>query len=269
MQYLHSPKSVGQAKPQRQLQDPWIQITKPNPRAALRLFCFPYAGGAAPIYRGWPELMPSSVEICAVQPPGRERRLHEKPFSNLLQMVEAAGPALQPYLDRPFAFFGHSMGAWISFELIRYLRRENLPKPLRLFASGCPAPHITNRSAITHNLPDEEFLKELRQLKGTPKEALDHPGLMELMLPLLRADFSVTGTYAFADGEPLDIPITVFGGTEDDHITQFDLEAWRRHTARAFSLHMFPGDHFFIHSAQPELLKILSCEVDRLTFKHR
>jgi medium-chain acyl-[acyl-carrier-protein] hydrolase len=263
MQVLHSPRRTIQPRPIRQ-QDPWVQITRPNPRAALRLFCFPYAGGAAPIYRSWPESLPESVEICAVQPPGRERRLHEKPFSNLLAMVDAAGPALRPYFDRPFAFFGHSMGAWISFELIRYLRRENLPQPMRLFASGCPAPHITNRSAITYNLPQEEFLRELRQLKGTPNEAFEDPSLMELMLPLLRADFAVTGTYIFAEGKPLDIPITVFGGIEDDHITQPDLEAWQRHTSRAFSLQMFAGDHFFIHSAQSELLNILSREVDQL-----
>jgi len=269
MQILQSHMNVVQPKPARAAQDPWVQITKPNPRAKLRLFCFPYAGGAAPIYRSWPESLPASIEVCAVQPPGRERRLHETPFSNLLAMVEATGPALRPYMDRPFAFFGHSMGAWISFELSRYLRRQNLPKPLHLFASGCPAPHIKNRSAITHNLPHEEFLKELRQLKGTPKEALDDPDLMELMLPLLRADFSVTGTYAFAESEPLDIPITVFGGTEDDHITQFDLEAWRRHTARAFALHTFPGDHFFLHSAQFELLSVLYREVDELVYKIR
>jgi medium-chain acyl-[acyl-carrier-protein] hydrolase len=269
MQYLRSQMNVGQPHRARPTQDPWIQITRPNPRAALRLFCFPYAGGAAAIYRAWPQLLPADVEICAVQPPGRERRLHEKPFTNLLTLVEAAGPALLPYMDRPFAFFGHSMGAWISFELSRYLRRKNQPKPLRLFASGCPAPHIKNRSAITHNLPDDEFIKELRHLKGTPKEALDHPGLMELMLPLLRADFSVTGTYAFAEDEPLDIPITVFGGTEDDHITQPDLEAWRNHTARAFALHLLPGDHFFIHTAQDKLINLLSREVDQLAQRYR
>jgi medium-chain acyl-[acyl-carrier-protein] hydrolase len=261
MQYLHSQINLGQPKPVRPAQDPWVQITKPNPRAALRLFCFPYAGGAAPIYRGWPELLPSFVEVCAVQPPGRERRLHEKAFSNLLALVEAAGPALRPYMDRPFAFFGHSMGAWISFELSRYLRRENLTQPLHLFASGCPAPHIKNRSAITHNLPDQEFLKELQHLKGTPKEALDHPDLMELMLPLLRADFSVTGTYEFSESDPLDVPITVFGGRADDHITQSDLEAWRSHTTGSCVLHMFPGDHFFLHTVQSELLRVLSREL--------
>ena len=269
MQYLYSQTNVIRSRPARQTQDPWVQITKPNPNAAIRLFCFPYAGGAAPIYRGWPELLPSFIEICAVQPPGRERRLHETPFTNLLAMVEATGVALLPYMNRPFAFFGHSMGAWISFELTRYLRRRNLPKPIHIFASGCPAPHIKNRSAITHNLPQEEFIKELRQLKGTPKEAFDHPGLMELMLPLLRADFSVTGTYEFSDDEPLDVPVTVFGGTEDDHITQPDLEAWRTHTTGAFALQMFPGDHFFIHSAQSELLKALSHEVDQLAYSNR
>jgi len=248
-------------------QNPWIQIPKPNPRAEVRLFCFPYAGGAAPIYRNWPDSLPTSVEICAVQPPGRERRMHEEPFTDLLALVEAAGPALLPYMDRPFAFFGHSMGAWIGFELARYLRRENQPKPLRLFASGCPAPHIRSRSAIAHNLPEEEFLKELRHLKGTPKEALEHPGLMELMLPLLRADFCVTGTYIHSDGQPLDVPITVFGGLQDDRIGKPDLEAWRAHTAQNFALRFFTGDHFFLHTAHAQLLSALSRELNQLTRK--
>jgi surfactin synthase thioesterase subunit len=196
-----------------------------------------------------------------VQPPGRERRLHEKPFTDLLALIEVAGPALSPYMDRPFAFFGHSMGGWIAFELVRYLRREKLPKPRHLFASGCPAPHIRNWSTISENLSDEEFVEQLKQLKGTPREVLDRPELMELMLPLLRADFSLTGTYKFTGGEPLDTPITVFGGRQDDQISQAGLEAWRSHTNQDFAFHVFPGDHFFLHRHR-ELLRVLSRAVE-------
>ncbi|MCA1591775.1 MAG: putative thioesterase [Acidobacteria bacterium] len=252
-----------------QTQTPWIQFPKPNPSARLRLFCFPYAGGAANVYRTWPGSLPASIEICAVQPPGRERRLHEEPFTSLLALVQAAAPALLPYMDRPFAFFGHSMGAWIGFELACYLRRENLQQPLHLFASGSPAPQIPSRTSDTYNLPEQEFLNELRRLNGTPREVLEHPELMELMLPLLRADFSVTGTYAFSDDDPLDMPITVFGGLQDEDISQSSLEAWRQQTNRAFALQMFPGDHFFLHTAQPQLLNVLCRELEQFTGKER
>jgi medium-chain acyl-[acyl-carrier-protein] hydrolase len=170
-------------------------------------------------------------------------------------------------MDRPFAFFGHSMGALIGFELARYLRRENLQKPLHLFVSGCPAPQIRDRSVLTYDLPEQEFLRELRRLNGTPREVLEHPGLMELILPLLRADFCVTGTYTFSDGDPLDTPITVFGGQQDEDAGQSSLEAWRQQTARAFALQVFPGDHFFLHTAQHQLLSVLGRELDQLASK--
>lgn len=239
----------------------WLSYYKPNPRSDIRLFCFPYAGGSAVIYRAWADHLPKNIEICPVQLPGRGTRLREQPFTRLMPMVEALAPALLPYLDRPFAFFGHSMGAAIAFELARHLRQHYWREPEHLFVSGRNAPQIPDPKPFTYNLPDAEFVEEVRRLNGTPKEVLEHPELMQLMLPLLRADFAVVQTYAHAVCEPLSSPITAFGGLLDHEVKREYLEAWRKQTAARFSLRMFPGDHFFLQTSQELVLKALSQEL--------
>jgi medium-chain acyl-[acyl-carrier-protein] hydrolase len=242
----------------------WFTTPQPNPRAQLRLFCFPYAGGTAQIYREWPAGLPSFVEVCAVQLPGRGARLGEPALTNLLAVVEAAAPSLQPYFDRPFAFFGHSMGAIIAFELARHLRSTRAIEPTRLFVSGHGAPQIPSEHGQTYQLPDAEFVESLRRLNGTPEEVLSHPELLELMLPLLRADFEAIETYAYTEGEPLNCPITAFGGLQDLEVSRQEIEGWRAQTSSRFMLRMLPGDHFFIHSAQRLLLQTLSRELHEL-----
>lgn len=172
-------------------------------------------------------------------------------------MVVAIAEAIKPYLDRPYAFFGHSMGAMISLDLARLLRSEQVqPPPLHLFVSGRRAPQLPATSRHTYDLPEAEFIEELRRLNGTPREVLEHPELMQLMIPLLRADFSVCQTYEYAPEPPLSCPITVFGGVEDETGRE-QLEAWREQTTSTFTLRMFPGDHFFIHEAQPQILQTI------------
>jgi medium-chain acyl-[acyl-carrier-protein] hydrolase len=240
---------------------PWLACHRPNPRAALRLFCFPYAGGGAPIYRNWVERLPPEVEVCPVQLPGRGGRLREKPFSRMAPLAEALAAELRAYLDKPFAFFGHSMGAIIGFEVARVLRREGAPRPRYLFASGRAAPQIPRPDPPTYELPEAEFIEELRRLNGTPAEVLEHPELMQVMLPLVRADFELIQTYDYTPGPPLDCPISAAGGLEDEGVSREQLEAWREQTAASFTLRMYPGDHFFIHSAQPQLLRMLAQEL--------
>lgn len=242
----------------------WIGCPKPNPLAQMRLFCFPYAGGTATIYRNWPDLIVGSVEVCVIHLPGRAGRLQEPPFTRLLSLVPEIAPAIRPFLDKPYAFFGHSMGALISFELARQLRNDRAPAPVQLFLSGRSAPHLPDVDPRTFDLPETEFIDELRRLNGTPKEVLEHPELMHLMIPLLRADFSVCQTYEYEPGPPLDTPLTVFGGLQDYEVPREHLEGWRQHTNSAFKLRMLPGDHFFLNSQQPLLLKTLSQELSAL-----
>ena len=239
--------------------DRWISFRKPDPKAQLRLFCFPYAGAGALIFRNWTDGLPREVEVCPIQLPGRGTRLAEPPFTKLSCLIEALARALVPLLDKPFAFFGHSLGALIAFELARQIRRQYGVHPVRLFASAGRAPQIPHRAPPIHTLPDNEFLAELRRLNGTPRELLDHKELMAVMLPILRADFALYETYLYSNEPPLNCPISVFGGLQDRRVNESDLEAWRSQTSASFSLRMFPGDHFFLK--EPLLLRALSQEL--------
>jgi medium-chain acyl-[acyl-carrier-protein] hydrolase len=241
--------------------DSWIACCKPNPQARLRLFCFPYAGTGASIFRTWSDGLPADVEVCPVQFSGRGTRLMETPFTQLAPLVQALAQALVPLLDKPFAFFGHSLGALVGFELVRQLRRQSGVQPVRLFVSADRAPQIPRRGQLIHALPEGEFLVELRRLNGIPGKVLEDVELMQIMLPVLRADLAVYETYVYATEPPLNCPISTFGGLQDHRVGRGDLEAWRDQTSGSFSLRMFPGDHFFLNTTQPLLLQALSQEL--------
>ena len=243
----------------------WITCLKPNPQANLRLFCFPYAGGSTTSFRNWPAQLPSTVEVCCIELPGRGRRLNEAPFTQLAPLVEQISESLLPYLDKPFAFFGHSMGGLTSFEVARSLRQGGIRTPDHLFISGRRAPQIPNSEPPIHTLPEAEFIKKLRRLNGTPEAVLANQELMQLLLPALKADFAVLETYTYRPEASLTCPIMVFGGSQDPDVSCEMLEAWREQTRAAFSLQMFLGDHFFIHTAQSRLLQSLSQALDRIT----
>ncbi len=243
---------------------PWIAYARPNPRARLRLFCFPYAGGGASIYRTWAGELPPEVDVCPIQLPGREGRLRQPPLTNMTPMIEQMMPALLPYLNMPFAFFGHSMGGITCFELARTLQRQHGLTPTGLFVSGHRAPEVPDRSQHLHGLPNDEFVEELRRFNGTPEMVLQHAELMQLMLPVLRADFTLVETYAYAPSEPLTCPLTAFGGLKDDETTREDLEPWRNYTQGSFTLRMFPGGHFFIHESREQVLRTLAQDLQQL-----
>lgn len=241
---------------------PWLSCARPNKNANWRVFCFPYAGGGDHVYRNWVDQLPDTVEMYSVQLPGRGSRLLEKPFTSLVELSKSLAVAIPSYFDRPFIFFGHSMGAMVSFELARQLRRGGL-EPMHIFASGCHAPQIPD-SNVLHDLPESELIKELHRLNGTPKEVLENSELLSIILPALRADCMMTETYVYRSEPPLNCPITVFGGLGDPLVKREELEAWREQTSSSFSLRMLQGDHFFLHSSQPVLLSILSKELHQL-----
>ncbi len=174
-------------------------------------------------------------------------------------LVRAAVQGLLPYLDRPFALFGHSMGALVSFELARELRKGQGLVPYHLFVSARSAPQLPSQDPPIHNLSDQALVEELRRLNGTPLVLLEDWELLRLLLPIARADFALCETYNHNPNEsPLDCPITAFGGLADRKVRLDALEAWRSQTSMFFSLQMFPGDHFFIHGARPLLLSAVS-----------
>ena len=236
----------------------WVVGFKEKPDTRIRLFCFPYAGGNAASYRSWQDALPTSVQVLPVQLPGRGERLSEPAFKHLPEMIQVLGPALLPYFNQPFVFFGHSMGALIVMELSRWLRRTGNPMPEQLFISGRRAPQLPSEELPSFDLTEPEFIERLRELNGTPPEVLDHPELMQLMIPLLRADFSVCETYQYQVEQPFNCPVTVFGGLEDVEIPREKLKPWHEHTTASFSLHMFPGNHFFIHAAQRDVIRLIT-----------
>ena len=253
----HAPASTSRpARP-----SPWVVIPRPTPNARLRLFCFPFAGGSASVFAPWGRHMPPEVELVAVQLPGRESRLGETPYSDMVALTQTLGTELAPFMDRPFALFGHSNGALMAFELARLLRRTGRRMPEHLWASGRPAPQLQLTDPPLHALPEPEFLEGLRRFNGTPEEVLRNPEIMELIAPMLRADFSLGETYGYTPEPPLAVPISAYGGERDDEVPPEQVEAWREQTSAAFELRMFPGDHFFLIGDQAKVLAALNAEL--------
>jgi medium-chain acyl-[acyl-carrier-protein] hydrolase len=243
---------------------PWVPGFRASPATRLRLFCFPYSGGGASVFAQWRDGLVPGVEVCPVELPGRGRRMPEAAITRMEPLVEAAAAGLRPLLDRPFAFFGHSMGALLSFELARRLRADHGLAPEHLFVSAHVAPQTAAREEMIHSLPEPELVARLQSLNGTPPEVLDNPELRSLLLPVLRADFSICDHYRLVPGEPLDCGITAFGGLQDLEVPRADLDAWREQTTGPFALRMFPGDHFFLNTARPTLLWAIASELTRV-----
>jgi medium-chain acyl-[acyl-carrier-protein] hydrolase len=235
----------------------WLAFEPLRRDAQLRLFCFPYAGGSSLIFRNWERSFPTAIDVCPVQLPGRGSRMLEPAFTKLGDLVTELTKGLLAYLDRPFAFFGHSMGALIGFELARRLRAQHGLMPSHLFASGRYAPQIEASHRITYNLPEDELLAELRRLNGSPDEVLEHPELMQLLLPIIRADFQLVQTYDYQPELPLSCGITALGGLKDPDVSREHLDAWREQTTGTFAIRMFLGDHFFLQTAQSTLLRMI------------
>jgi len=223
----------------------------------MRLFCIPYAGGGAQIYRAFSKSLPIDVEVCAVQLPGREKRFLERALDNVDAIVDQLAPVIGAEVDLPYAIFGHSLGALVGFELVRRLRSEGRPPPVRLFTSGHRAPHLPDPDPPIHHLPDAEFIEELRELNGTPQAVLESPELLELVLPTLRADFAAAETYDYRSEAPLCCSITALGGTSDDKVSPEALQGWKEHTSGDFEFHLLEGDHFFIHQRHEDVMRIL------------
>lgn len=243
----------------------WVVPLRPTEAARIPIFCFPYAGVGASAYRSWPGGLPSTVDVMAVQPPGREGRWAEPPFRSVDTLVAAAAHALLAHLTRPFVFFGHSLGALICFEVARYLRRHTNLQPLHLFVSGHRAPQLPNRYPAIRALPDRDFIERIRDAyDGIPRAVLDSQELLNLLLPCLRADFTAYETYQFREEAPLGCSMTAFGGIGDVRVTERDVRAWRAQTQGRFRFQMFDGGHFFVHDRHDEVLNSIVQELSGL-----
>ena len=241
----------------------WVTTPRPNERATLRAFVFPYAGSGATAFRTWLDHIPDSVELCPVQLPGRETRLREAPLSSVFSLAEPLADAIATNLDKPFAFIGHSMGALIAFELARELRRRSAQAPLHLFVSGRVAPHVSLERRLFHNRAEPDLISGLLEMGGTPREVLENQEMMKLLIPIIRADFQLNETYVCPHEPPLDCPISAFAGARDTEVRREQLEAWRIHTTGYFQSEMFPGGHFFLREGT-QFLERVSRDLDRI-----
>jgi medium-chain acyl-[acyl-carrier-protein] hydrolase len=237
--------------------NPWIIRPRPNPRATLHLVCFPYAGAGASTFRTWPDRLADHVEVLAVELPGRESRFKEPPFDQLGPLVAAVTDALASELPGPFAIYGHSMGALLGFSVVHELRRRSRREPVHLFVSGRRAPQLPDALPM-HQLSRRDLLDRLRLLGGVPDAVLRNTELMDIFLPILRADIAVSEAKTVVPDAPLGCPITALGGVADPRASLDELQAWSSQTTAAFDCEMFPGGHFFIHTASGPVLDLLS-----------
>jgi len=224
----------------------------PRADAPIRLFCFPFAGGGASIYREWGADLPG-VEVIAVQPPGRENRYGEQPYTNLRALTADLAPAIEPLLDRPAVFFGHSMGGSIAYQLASDLQARG-QAPRHLILSARPAPHVPPGRGPMHTLSDAAFKTELRKLAGTPAAVLENDELMEFLLPTLRADFELCDTYVCPREAVIDVPMTLFYGELDETAGLQSVAPWSEYTIGSVAVQPFPGNHFFVQTQKAAVL---------------
>ncbi|WP_272458599.1 thioesterase II family protein [Polyangium jinanense] len=234
----------------------WFWRPRPVALPRARLFCFPYAGANAMVFRTWVAELPPDVELVAAQLPGRGPRIREAPLTRLEPLVEALGQALAPGRI-PFVMFGHSMGGLVAFALCHWLRARGYRAPMHLFISGRRAAQCPDSDPPTGELTDDYILSCIRRHGGTPASVLGEPELMELVLPVFRADLELLRSYRHVPTEPLDAPLTALGGMKDDTVQPAQLEGWREHTKGPFALRIFEGDHFFLHSSEAAVLRVV------------
>jgi medium-chain acyl-[acyl-carrier-protein] hydrolase len=246
-----------------QAADAWLTFPKPNAAARLRLYCFHYAGGGAHAFRSWTKHLPDSIEVCAVQLPGRGARMWESPFTNYGTLLPTLAEIILPTLTKPFALLGHSMGAMIAFEMARQIRRAGTRQPVHLFVSGRGGPRARDLEVNLSELPEDDLIAELIRYEGAPKELLENRDLMHLLLPTIRADFKICETYDYVADEPLECPVSAFGGLADFEVSRARLEEWRAETRGGFTLRMLPGGHFYLQSAEQTVLRFITDDLRR------
>jgi medium-chain acyl-[acyl-carrier-protein] hydrolase len=244
----------------------WFVCTQSNPNSETRLFIFPYAGGSPPAFWKWATEFPDNIEAWITHYPGRGSRFNEPPIRRIDILVERLYQAIRPFLNKPFVFFGYSLGGLIAFELTRILQQNDLPQPIILFVSACSAPQHPDPNPLLHTLPDAELLKALEKFNGIPVEVLENRELIELLLPTLRADFETVEKYNYIPKEPLlNCPIIAFGGENDPRVSREYLEAWAVQTRSTFKAKYFPGNHFFINDKRNAIMRSIVDEIMILT----
>jgi medium-chain acyl-[acyl-carrier-protein] hydrolase len=208
-------------------------------------------------FRGWSEGLPLDIEVCPLQPPGREARFTESPCRSMAELVDGITETVAELSSLPFAFFGHSLGAVAAFEVARCLRERGIAGPTHLIVAGHPGPQVPRAQPPTSALSDAAFVARVRELRGLPEHVLSHPELLDVVLPALRADYEIIESYSYAPGEPMDIAIAALAGADDPFAAPAAVETWRTQTTGTFQLEVLPGGHFFVHSERTSVLQLI------------
>jgi medium-chain acyl-[acyl-carrier-protein] hydrolase len=233
-----------------------------RPNARVRLFCFTFAGSSAQIFYGWNEHAPEWLEVSGFELPGHGSRLAESPIDTQDGASVAIADALEPYLDRPYALFGHCLGAAQAYEATRVLRERGKAQPVRLFSSGARGPHLGIPIADVESMEDDEFIEHMHKAYSAPIEFLRHPEMRPLFLPMVRADARMTQNYRYTPGPPVSYPITAVAGETDPDVQMEHLEGWRQHTTADVATRIYSGNHFFFLESAPRLLADFAAELD-------
>jgi medium-chain acyl-[acyl-carrier-protein] hydrolase len=230
----------------------------------IRMFCFPHAGAGGRVFRPWIGTLGPDIAVCPVLLPAREQRWREPAATTMAEVVDPLYRTILAWDERPYALFGHSLGAGIAHALaVRLHQTPGAPQPKHLFVSGRPAPWLRARMPSSTTMSDEEFTVRLKSLDGTPAEILTDPGMLAALLPVLRADFAVSESYRAVDAPRLSIPVTVFGGQADPLAEPDELLAWREATGGPFALKIFPGGHFFLTESPEPILDAVRSALSR------
>lgn len=245
------------------LKSSWILRYSPAPDAPVRLVCLPHAGGSAPFYSGLTKALGLRVDTLAVQYPGRMERRQERPLTRIDELAEGLVAELTPWSDRGMAVFGHSLGALLGFEVARRLEAMGRP-PVALFVSGRGAPS-RHRKEFTVFPDDQTLIAQMRTLGGTDPRVFDNEELVQLALPVMRADYEAVESYQYRLGPPLSCPVIAVNGEDDPKVADGDAEAWSEHTTGAFESHTMPGGHFYLVDRQAEVTEIIADRLARLT----
>ncbi|BBM86750.1 type I polyketide synthase [Candidatus Uabimicrobium amorphum] len=235
-------------------------IEKPK----LRVFCFPYAGGGASLFRTFHETMPEGVEVVPIQYPGRENLIKEPLLKSVDKLVAEIYPDVKEMLDVPCVFLGYSLGALVAFEMVRKLRRENDTLPQELIVAAHRSPHLPDSTVQIHSLPDKEMVDVLRKtITDVPDQLWENEEMLKAYLPMIRADVTVSETYHYVDEEPLGCKILACGGTHDDHVSEEEILAWQKQTSAEFVHKMIEGTHFFLHDEKQDFHKMVANEMKK------
>ncbi len=240
----------------------------PLPHVRCRLFCFPHGGAGVGAYREWPGNLPPGVEVCTVEYPGRDSLISEPPITELSLLVEGIVAAISPCLYEPYVLFGHSVGALVAFELARALSKHR-QTPKLLVVSGHQAPHLSSQREPIHDLPDDEFLEEIKSFDPLESALVHSEELAELLLPALRADIKLHEDFKLKQLPKLTIPLAICGGLDDPEVSREELAGWARHTTEGHLLQLFPGGHFYLRESRAELLQMISELLKPLIVDHR